>query len=49
LLETIKRALEIYRDKKAWTKLMLKGMSQDYSWEAQARKYVELYEKALEK
>jgi starch synthase len=49
LLKAIKRALEIYRDKKAWSKLMLKGMSQDYSWEAQARKYVELYEKALEK
>ena len=49
LLEAIKGALEIYRDKRAWSKLMLKGMSQDYSWEAQARKYVELYEKALEK
>jgi starch synthase len=49
LLKVIKRALEIYRDKRAWSKLMLKGMSKDYSWEAQAKKYVELYEKALEK
>jgi starch synthase len=49
LLIAIKRALRVYQDKKTWSKLMLKGMSQDYSWEAQARKYVELYKKAIDK
>jgi starch synthase len=49
LLNTVKLALEVYKDKKAWTKLMQSGMSRDFSWQASAKKYVELYRKAIEK
>jgi starch synthase len=49
LLNTIKFALEVYKDKKAWTQLMQNGMARDFSWEASAKKYVELYRKATEK
>jgi starch synthase len=49
LLSTIRLALQVYKDKKAWTKLMQNGMGRDFSWEASAKKYVELYRKAIEK
>ncbi len=49
LLDVIKRALRVYQRKKIWKKLMLSGMSEDFSWEQSARKYVELYKIALEK
>lgn len=49
LLDAIKRALEVYKNKKIWKKLMLSGMSKDFSWERSARKYVELYKIALQK
>lgn len=47
LLNAIRRAADRYSNKKSWRKIMLAGMSQDFSWEASARKYVALYEKAL--
>ncbi len=36
-------ALRIYPDRTAWRRLMLNGMARDYSWRAQAARYVELY------
>lgn len=49
LLDAIKRALRTYQDKEAWTKLMKNGMQRDFSWEASAQKYEDLYQKALPK
>lgn len=49
LLDTVKQALDVYKDKSAWTKLMKNGMSKNFSWEASAKKYVELYHKAIQK
>jgi len=49
LLDTIKLALKVYEDKPAWVKLMKNGMKKDFSWEASAGKYVEVYRKALRK
>lgn len=49
LLDAIKRALRTYQDKEAWTKLMKNGMRRDFSWEASAQKYEDLYQKALPK
>ena len=46
---TLKRALKVYRDnKKAWRKLQQRGMAADFSWEASAKKYIELYHKAIQ-
>ncbi len=47
LLKALKKALNVYKNKKAWIKLMKNGMMKDFSWNASAKKYVELYEKLL--
>ncbi|CUT03912.1 glycogen synthase GlgA [Candidatus Chrysopegis kryptomonas] len=47
LLKALKKALSVYKNKKAWIKLMKNGMMKDFSWNASAKKYVELYEKLL--
>jgi starch synthase len=44
----LSRALELYVcDRKAWLGLQWRGMTQDLSWEASARKYEALYQKAI--
>lgn len=49
MLNTIKFALEVYRDKNVWEVMMLRAMRQDFSWDASALKYIELYRKAVNK
>jgi len=46
LVNTIKRALKVYADRRAWRRLMLIGMRQDWSWDKSAREYLDLYRKA---
>ncbi len=41
----VKRALELYADRKAWLQLLRNGMERDYSWPTQSAKYVELYQR----
>lgn len=36
-------ALKVYEDPKAWRKLQLNGMKADFSWNASARQYEDLY------
>jgi starch synthase len=48
LLRAVKSALDVYGHKDTWRTLMERGMRADFSWQASARKYVELYHKALE-
>lgn len=48
-LEAITRALDAYRDRKSWDKMVRIGMHSDYSWEHSAGEYEALYEKALSK
>ena len=49
LLQTIQRALSVYRDKPRWKRLIKRAMNQDFSWEKSASLYESLYQKALEK
>jgi starch synthase len=49
LLCAVKLALEAYRDKALWEKLMIRGMARDFSWEQSARAYVKVYEDILTK
>jgi starch synthase len=49
LLNTIKFAAEVYKNKAAWTKLVKRGMLKDFSWDNSAGKYIQLYEKAISK
>jgi starch synthase len=46
LLDTVKLALKAYQDREAWQRLMRNGMSKDFSWNASAREYVRVYERA---
>ena len=39
LTSAIKRALELYMDKKAWQELIQQAMIQDFSWEQSAQEY----------
>ncbi len=46
---TVRRAIETYHDKAIWRKIQRNGMLRDYSWTASAKKYVDLYRKAIDK
>jgi len=46
LLLTIKAALQAFRDEASWKVLMRNGMSRDFSWNASAKEYVKVYERA---
>ena len=43
LLEGVARAVRAYGDKKLWRPIQKTGMAKDFSWEASAAQYVELY------
>ena len=46
LLGTLRWALGVYQDDRAWARIRREGMRQDFSWEASARRYVDVYERA---
>lgn len=48
LLDKLRRARGFYADKDQWNRIMLNGMACDFSWGASAKRYVELYGKAIE-
>src|SRR5213594_3913404 len=41
--DSIKRAREIFRDRVVWIALMERAMARDFSWDASAQRYEELY------
>jgi starch synthase len=47
LLNAVKRALEVYKNRKLWLGLVKKAMEYDFSWDSSADKYVKLYKKIL--
>jgi starch synthase len=49
LLAAVKRACDTYKKKTIWSKLQEKIMELDYSWDASAKKYLELYQAAKAK
>jgi len=48
LLQAIKRAIDIYKNKGLWKKLMSNGMTMDFSWNKSAEEYIKIY-KNIEK
>jgi starch synthase len=48
LLEACLRAVTAYRDKRIWRQLQKNAMSRDFSWEARAQQYLDLYRGLLE-
>jgi len=47
-LVAVVRALETYKNKVVWQKIIRQAMQQDFSWNKAAQKYLELYLKAIE-
>ncbi len=47
LMAAIKSALKVFPDRAAWQALQRAGMSQDFSWENSAKKYLELYQSII--
>ena len=48
LYTAIVRAVEHYRNPRTWQMLQRRGMGADYSWGVSARKYADLYARAIE-
>ena len=44
MMYTIRRAIDFYRNKDEWNKIMKKAISSDFSWAASSESYIELYE-----
>jgi starch synthase len=47
LLLAVRRALDAWRDRRAWRGIVARGMAQDFSWDRSARSYEELYAKLV--
>lgn len=43
LLDTVKRALRVYRDKKIWSNVVQNAVNADFSWSNSAGEYISLY------
>jgi starch synthase len=46
LLGTLRWALGIYENRSLWRRMQVSGMREDFSWDASAREYVKVYERA---
>ena len=47
MLGALRRAVELYGDKKRWAEVVEHAMVCDFSWASSARKYIEMYERVL--
>ena len=45
LVEKVREALRVFKDKEAWEALQKAGMKEDFSWERSAARYIELYDR----
>lgn len=48
-LETIKAALELFRDRMKWMELQRRAMAQEFSWKHAAEQYLQVYDGVLNK
>ena len=48
LMGALQRALAAFRDKDLWTKMMQRGMAQDFSWDRPAQEYIRVYERVIQ-
>jgi starch synthase len=49
MMAAIKQALSIYSDPSRWQPLVIRAMSQDWSWNRSARQYMQLYRSIYQK
>ncbi len=48
LATAVEQALAVYGDAEAWRRLQRRGMAQDFSWPRAAKRYRDLYQRAVE-
>ena len=48
LWDAVQRALSLFEERERWETLAITGMAQDFSWEASAKRYLGLYQKAID-
>jgi len=44
MIEAIRRAFQLYQDRPQWEKLMVRGMTADFSWNRSAKMYLQMYQ-----
>jgi len=44
-IEAVERAVELYRDKRVWNRLIRTAMNEDFSWAHSSKEYISLYSK----
>lgn len=49
LVDSLKRALNVYEDKEKWNKLVKRAMNKRFSWDKSSAEYVDYYKKLLSK
>jgi len=49
LLNCVRRGVRLFKDRRAWSRLVANGMQCDFSWDASARHYVRLYRTAIDR
>ena len=49
LVAALRRALALFGNRPAWRRIQKAGMRQDFSWDASARQYVEVYARAAQR
>jgi starch synthase len=47
LIGALGRALQMFENRSAWLRVQRAGMREDFSWDASAREYVKVYERAV--
>lgn len=47
MMHTLRYAIKIFSDKKAWNALVKRALKEDFSWTESAKKYQEMYERLL--
>ena len=48
LMDALQRALEAFRNKEEWTRMMQRGMAENFSWDGPAQEYVRVYERTIQ-
>jgi starch synthase len=48
LMDALVRALGTFKNKDEWTRMMRRGMGQEFSWDAPAHEYVRVYERVIQ-
>lgn len=49
MLDAVERAVKAYGDRQRWARIVCAAMGEDHSWTASAKRYLELYDEALQR